>query len=131
MDRPEFFLVILVFGTSEFHYEICQRLGFYGRSGSIFYVELTKLDGPLYHSSSGLRFIHCFLNELVRHHYDWVSLKVWTKLSGGHYQGEGDLFYSWVSGFSSFEGLADETHRVLYPIFFSDQGRAYRNCGHS
>lgn len=75
----------------------------YGCSGSILYVELTKLEGPLYHSSN-LMFIHYFLNGLVRHYYDRVSLKVWMKLSGGHYQGEGDLLYSRVSGFSSLEG---------------------------
>jgi len=74
-----------VFGGGEFCYEICQHLGFYGRSGSIFSIELTKLDGPLYHSSSGLRFIHYFLNGLVRHYYDRVRLKVWTKLSRSHY----------------------------------------------
>ena len=85
MYRPVFFLVIFVFRGCEFCYEIRQRLGFYGHSGSIFYIKLTKLDGPLYHLSSGLKFIHCFLNWLVCHYYDRVSLKVWTKLSGGHY----------------------------------------------
>ena len=74
-----------MFGGGEFRYEICQHLGFYGRSRSILYVELTKLDGPLYYSSSGLKFIHCFLNGLVRHYYDQFSLKVQTKLSRGHY----------------------------------------------
>ena len=120
MDRPKFFLVILVIGASELHYEIYQCLGFYGHSGSILYVELTKLDGPLYHLSSGLRFIHYFLDRLVRHYYNRVSLKVWMKLSGGHYQGEGDLLYSWVPSFSSLEGLADVIHRALYPSFFFD-----------
>ena len=85
MDHLEFFLVVFVFEGGEFCYEIRQHLGFYDCSGSIFYIELTKLDGPLYYSSSGLWFINCFLNGLVHHYYDRVSLKVWTKLSGGHY----------------------------------------------
>ena len=128
---PEFFLAVFVFGGGEFCYEIYQRLGFYGHSGSILYVELTKLDGLLYHSSSGLRLIHCFLNGLVRHYYDQVSLKVRTKLSGGHYQGESDLLYSQVSSFSSLEGLVDVIHWALYPIFFPDQGCTYRSYGHN
>ena len=74
-----------MFGGGELCYEVCQCLGFYGHSGSIFYIELTKLDGPLYHLSSSLRFIHYLLNGLVRHYYNRVSLKVWAKLSGGHY----------------------------------------------
>jgi len=61
MYHPEFFLVIFVFGGGELCYEIRQSLGFYGRSRSIFYIELTKLDGPLHHPSNSLRFIHCFL----------------------------------------------------------------------
>ena len=85
MYRTEFSLDIFVFEGGEFYYEICQRLGFYGRSGSIFYIELTELNGPLYHLSNNLRFIHCFLYELLHHYYNWVSLKVWTKLSKGHY----------------------------------------------
>ena len=76
MDRSEFFLVVFMFGGGEFCYEISQRLGFYDRLRSIFYIELTKHDGPLYHSSNGLRFIHYFLNGLVRHYYNRVSLKV-------------------------------------------------------
>ena len=85
MYQPEFSLDIFVFGGGEFCYEIYQHLGFYGRSGSIFYIELTELDGSLYHLSSSLRFIHRFFNGLVYHYYNRVSLKVWTKLSGGHY----------------------------------------------
>ena len=120
-----------MFGGGEFYYEIRQCLGFYSYSGSIYYIELTKLDGSLYHLSSGHRFIHCFLNRLVRHYYDRVSLKVWTKLSKGHYQGEGNFLYSWVSGFSSLEGLADVIHWALHLIFFPDQGYAHCSCGHS
>ena len=127
MDCLEFFLAVFVFGGGEF----CQRLCFYGRLGSILYVKLAKLDGQLYHSSNSLRFIHCFLNKLVRHYYDLVSLKVRIELSGSHYQGKGDLLYSRVSGFYSLKGLADVIHRALYPIFFPDQGCAHRNCGHS
>ena len=85
MYRPEFSLDIFMFEGGEFCYEICHYLGFYGRLGSIFYIKLTELDGPLYHSSSSLRFIHYFLYGLVHHYYNWVSLKVWTKLSKGHY----------------------------------------------
>ena len=131
MDCSEFFLAVFVFGGGEFCYEICQRLCFYGCLGLILYVKPAKLDGPLYHSSSSLRFIHCFLNRLVCHYYDLVSLKVRTELSRSHYQGEGDLFYSQVSSFYFLKGLADVIHRVLYPIFFPDQGCAHRNCGHS
>jgi len=79
-------------------------------SGSILYVELAQLDGPLYHSSSGLGFIHHFLNELVRHYYDRVRLKIQAKFSRGHYQGECDLLHSWVSGFGSLEGPVDVVH---------------------
>ena len=47
MNRLKVFLVVFVFERGEFCYEIYQRLGFYGCMGSIFYVELTELDGPL------------------------------------------------------------------------------------
>jgi len=69
----------------ELYYEVCQRWGFYGRFGSILYIELTKLNGPLYRSSCSLGFIHRFLNGLIRHYYDRVRLKVRMKLSRGHY----------------------------------------------
>ena len=76
MYRLEFLLVIFMLEGGELCYEIRQSLGFYGCSGLIFYIELTKLDGPLHHPSSCLRFIHYFLNGLVCHYYDRVSLKV-------------------------------------------------------
>ena len=85
MYHPKFSLVIFTFRGGELCYKICQRLSFYGRSRSILYIELTELNGPLHHSSSSLRFIHCFLNGLVHHYYNRVSLKVRTKFSGGHY----------------------------------------------
>ena len=68
-------------GGSEFCYEVCQCLSFYSCSGVIFYIKLTELNSPLYHSSSSLRFIHYFFDELVCHYYDWVSLEVRTKFS--------------------------------------------------
>ena len=56
MNRPKVFLVVCVFEKGEFCYEIYQRLGFYGCTGSTFYVELTELDGPLsiHPAASGL-----------------------------------------------------------------------------
>ena len=130
MYHLEFSLDIFVFREGEFCYEICQCLGFYSRPRAIFYIELAELNGPLYHPSSGFRFIHCFINGLVYHYYNWVSLKVWTKFSGGHYYGKGNLFYPRVSGFSSLESLADVIHRELYLILFSDQGSANYSCRH-
>ena len=87
MDRLDRYFVwaIFMFEGGELCYEVCQCLGFYGHPGSVLYVELTKLDGLLYHSSSSLRFIHRFLNGLIHYYYNRVSLKVRTKLSGAHY----------------------------------------------
>ena len=109
-----------MFGEGELGYEVCHCLGFYGRLGSILYIELTKFDSPLYHSSNYLRFVHYFLNGLSHHHYDRVGLEVRAKLSGGHYQGKGDLLNLRVSSFSFLEGLADVIHWVLYLVFFPD-----------
>ena len=81
MDRPKFLLVFLKLGGDEFRYEVCQCLSFYGCSGAIFYIKLTELNDPLYHPSSSLRFIHYFLDGLVRHYYDRVSLEIWAKFS--------------------------------------------------
>ena len=85
MYRLEFSLVIFVLRGGELCYKIYQCLGFYSRPGLILYIELTELNGPLHHSSSSLKFIHCFLDGLIRHYYNRVSLKVRTELSGGHY----------------------------------------------
>ena len=74
-----------MFRGGELCYEICLWLRFYGSLGPVLYVELTKLDSLLYNSSNSLRFIHRFFNRLIRHYYDWVSLKVLTKLSEGYY----------------------------------------------
>ena len=40
---------------------------------------LAELDSPLYHSFCGLEFVHHLLDGLV-HYYDWIRLKIWTKL---------------------------------------------------
>ena len=107
MDRPEFFLIVIFLGNGEFCYKVCQGLGFYGCLGAIFYIELTKLNGPLNHPSSSLRFVHGFLDRLIRHYFNQVGLKVWMKFSRGHYQGKGNLLYQWVSGFCPLKGLAN------------------------
>ena len=72
-------------GGGELGYKICQCLSFYGYPRLILYIELTELDGPLRHLSNSLKFIHYFLNRLIRDYYNQVSLKVRTKLSGGHF----------------------------------------------
>ena len=120
-----------MFGGGELCYKVYQCLDFYGRPGSALYVELTKLDGLLYHSSNCLRFIHCFLNGLVRHYYDRISLKVRTNLFGGHYHDEGELLYLRILGFSSLEGVANVIHLALYPIFFPDKVCTHHSYGHS
>ena len=68
-------------GDGEFRYEICQCLSFYGRPWAVFYIKLAEFDGPLYHSSRGLGFIHRFLDGLVRHYYDRISLEIGMKFS--------------------------------------------------
>ena len=85
MDRLEFFLIVIFLMNDEFCYEVRQGLGFYGCLGAIFYIELTKLNGPLDHPSSNLRFVHGFLDRLICHYFDRVGLKVWTEFSRGHY----------------------------------------------
>ena len=105
-----FFLVVFVFRCGEFHYEVCQCLGFYGCPRSILYIKLTKLNGSLYHLSCSFGFIHCFLDGLVHHYYDQVRLKIQTKLSKGHHQGEPNLLHSQVPGLSSLESLANVVH---------------------
>ena len=78
-------MVIFVLGGGELCYKICQCLSFNGYPRLILYIELTELDGPLHHLSNSLRFIHYFLNGLIRDYYNQVSLKVRTKFSGGHF----------------------------------------------
>lgn len=107
-----------MFGHGKHRDEVYQRLGFYGCSRLVLDVELTELDGLLYHSSYGFGFIHCFLDGLVCHYYDWVHLKVWTELSRGYYQGECDLFHAWVLGLDPLESLANTIHRALHSLFF-------------
>ena len=85
MDSPKFSLVFFMLEGSEFCYEAYQCLSFYGCPGAMFYIKLTELNSPLYHPSSDLGFIYCFLDGLVCHHYDRVSLEVRTKFSRGHY----------------------------------------------
>jgi len=85
MDHPKFVLVFLKLWGGEFCYEVSQCLSFYGCSGAIFYIKLAKLNGPLYHPSSSFRFIHCFLDRLVHHYYDWVNLEIWVN------------YYDWVN----------------------------------
>ena len=104
------FLVFSIFRHSKLCYEVYQCLGFYGHPRFVLDVELTKLDGPLYHSSYGFEFIHFLLGGLVCHYYDRVCLKVWTKFPRGHYHGKCDLLHMWVFGFSPLEGLADIIH---------------------
>lgn len=87
----------------------------------IFYVELAELDCPLYHSSYHFGFVHCFFDGLVRHHNDGIGLKVWTKFSRSHNQGEGDLLYTRIPRLDTLEILADVIHRKLQTVFFSNQ----------
>ena len=121
--RPKVFLMIYVLGGGKFSYEICQCLSFYNSPRTVFYIKLAKFNGPLNHPSCCLGFVHCFFDWLVGHNYDGISLEVGTKLSRGHYQGEGDLLYGWISCFCTLEGLADIVHRELHPVFFLDQCR--------
>ena len=60
----------------EFRYKVCQCLSFHGCTGGVSYIKLTELNSLLYHPTSDFRFIHRFLNGLIRHHYDRVSLEV-------------------------------------------------------
>ena len=78
---PKVFLVACLLGGGEFCYEISQCLSFDGRSWTVFYIKLAELNGPLYHSSGGLKFVHHFFDGLVRHYYDRISLEVQTKFS--------------------------------------------------
>ena len=116
--HPKVFLTVCVLGSGEFSYEIRQCLSFYSSSRTVFYVKLAKFNGPLYHPSCCLGFVHCFFDRLVSHNYDGISLEVWMKFSRSHYQGEGDLLYARISSFYTLEGLADIVHWELYPVFF-------------
>ena len=119
--RPKVFLTVCVLGVGEFSYEIRQCLSFYSCSRTVFYIKLDKFNGPLYHPSCCLGFVHCFFDRLVGHYYGGISLEVWTKFSRSHYQGEGDLLYARISCFCTLEGLVDIVHLELHLIFFSDQ----------
>ena len=121
--RPKVLLTVCILGGGEFSYEIRQCLSFYSSSRTVFHIKLAKFNGPLYHLSCCLRFVHCFFDWLVGHNYDRISLEVWTKFSRSHYQGEGDLLYARISCFCTLEGLADIVHRELYLVFFSNQCR--------
>ena len=116
--RPETFYVL---GGGEFCYEIGQRLSFYGCPWTVFYVKLAELNSPLYHSSCRFGSVHYLFDGLVRHYNDGVGLKVWTKFSRSHNQGEGDLFYARIPRLGTLESLADIVYRKLQPVFFFDQ----------
>ena len=90
--------------------EVYWCLCFYSCPRLVLDVELIELDGPLYHLSCDFNFIHCFLDGLVHHYYDQVRLKIQTKLSKGHHQGEPNLLHSQVPGLSSLESLANVVH---------------------
>ena len=115
--------ILYVFRGGEFRYKFGQCLCFYRHPWTIFYVELAELDCPLHHSSCCFRLVHCFFYRLICHHDDGIGLKIWTKFSRSHNQGEGDLLYMRVSCLGTLEGLANVIHRKLQTTIFSNQCR--------
>ena len=126
--RPE---TLYAPGGGEFCYEISQCLCFYCYPWTVFYVKLAELDCLLYHSSCRFGLVHCFFDGLVCHYNDGIGLKVWTKFSRSHNQGEGDLLYARIPRLSTLESLADVIHKKLQPVFFSDQRRTDGRNRHS